>query len=267
MSVLASIAEFSLLAFGLLLLAVQLGAHVLGYRLGRRRSEHAQPENVGVVVGGMIALLAFVLALTLSFASARYSERRAGTLAEANAIGTAWLRAEALGGKRGEQIARLLEQYTKVREDFARTGRVRERISELNQQTNALQSTIWGHMAAIIREQPGPVSVSLMTALNDTFDTGMTERFAIESGLPSQIFWLLIILTLVSTVSLGYQLGIKGKAQPVLVLLLCAMWTLVMVNILDLASARLGNFRTDTSPYDWTLRGFKGGVTIPQLPG
>jgi hypothetical protein len=40
----------------------------------------------------MLGLLAFVLALTLSFANSRFSERIQGTLNEANAIGTAWLR-------------------------------------------------------------------------------------------------------------------------------------------------------------------------------
>jgi hypothetical protein len=215
----------------------------------------------------MMALLAFVLALTLSFASARYSERRAGTLAEANAIGTAWLRAEASGSVRAKEIGRLLEQYTQVREDFARAGRNETRIDELNQQTNALQSAMWGHMAAIIGEQPGPVSVSLMSALNDTFDAGSAERYAFRSRLPPQIFWLLIVLTLVSTASLGYQLGIRGKAERGLVILLTIMWTVVIVDILDLASPRLGNLRTDTSPYEWTRQGFKGGVTIPPLPG
>lgn len=269
MATLASIAEWSLWAFGLLLLAMQLAAHAAGYWLGKRRKDRAdgQPESVGVVVGGMLALLAFVLALTLSFASARYSERRAGTLAEANAIGTAWLRAEVIGGVRGKEIGRLLEQYTQVREDFALAGRNRARIDDLNQQTNALQSTMWAHMAAIITEQPGPVSVSLMAALNDTFDAGSTERYAFRSTLPPQIFWLLMVLALVSTAALGYQLGIRGNAQRGLVLLLSIMWTVVIVDILDLASARLGNFRTDTSPYAWTRQGFKGSVNIPPLPG
>jgi hypothetical protein len=60
----------------------------------------------------MLSLLAFVLALTLSFANTRFSERVEGTLAEANAIGTAWLRAEAIGHVRGPEIAKLLEEYT-----------------------------------------------------------------------------------------------------------------------------------------------------------
>ena len=77
-------------------------------------------EGVGVLVAGLLGLLAFVLALTLSFASDRFSERRTGALAEVNAIGTAWLRAKAIGQPRGDEIARLLEQYTALRIDFHR---------------------------------------------------------------------------------------------------------------------------------------------------
>lgn len=268
MTLIASIAEWSLWLFGLLLLALQFTAHEAGYWLGRRRKTSAnnQAENVGIVVGGMLGLLAFVLALTLSFANARFAERRAGTLAEANAIGTAWLRAEAIGGPRGDEIGRLLGQYTQVRENFARAGRDRATIDKLVQETSALQSVIWGHMAAMVREQPNPVVASLMTALNETFDASTAERFAFELRLPPQMFWLLMILTLLSTASLGYQLGVRGQPQRVLALLLFAMWGAVIVDILDLASARVGNFRTDASAYVWTRQSFESGVAIPPLP-
>lgn len=261
MSLLASLAASSLLALGLLLLAAQFAAYAVGYWLGRRRS--VEPENVQVVVGGMLALLAFVLALTLSFASARFNERRAGTLAEANAIGTAWLRAQTVGGDHGREIGKLLVQYAQVRERFARAARNSTAIPELNRQTNALQSEMWTALVVIATEQPNPISASLMSALNDVFDTSTTERFAFEWTLPPQIFWLLAVLMLVSTGSIGYQLGVKGAAQFVLVLLLCSMWTAVVVNILDLASARLGNFQTDVSAYEWTLQGFSSGTSSP----
>lgn len=83
--------------------------------------------RMGVVVGSMRGLLAFVLALTLSFASTRFHERQTGTLAEANAIGTAWLRAKAMSHVRGGAIAHLLEEYARIRRDFvrARAGSVR----------------------------------------------------------------------------------------------------------------------------------------------
>src|SRR5208337_2556040 len=167
------IAEWGRFAFALLLFAAQMLAHEAGYWLGYRRKARggeAQAEGVAVVVGGMLGLLGFVLALTLSFASARFNERLAATLAEANAIDTAWLRAKAIGDVRGQEIARLLAQYAQIRRDFVREGRDESAIDELNQRTNALQSKIWGQVAAIVRDQPNPVSASLMSALNDAFD-------------------------------------------------------------------------------------------------
>jgi hypothetical protein len=103
MTALAEIANWSVFAFAMLLFAAQMLAHEFGYWLGSRHKAHGgevHVEGVGIVVGSMLGLLAFVLALTLSFASSRFSERVEGTLNEANAIGTAWLRAEAIGQDR-----------------------------------------------------------------------------------------------------------------------------------------------------------------------
>ena len=269
MSVLAAIGDWSPVAFGLLLLAAQLLAHETGYRVGRRESTQAEKrgEGVGVVVGGMLALLAFVLALTLSFASTRFGERRQGALAEANAIGTAWLRAEAIGHPRSIEIARLLEDYTQVRADFVRAGRDPALLDKLNQRTNALQTQIWGHLAALVREAPNPVSTSLMAALNDVFDRAAAERFAFDLRLPERISWLLLGLTLLSMAVLGYQLGLRERPARMLIFLLALTWSVVIVDILDLASARLGALRTSAAAYQWTLQGFKGGLAIPPLPG
>ncbi|HTU54683.1 MAG TPA: hypothetical protein VMF62_11995, partial [Acetobacteraceae bacterium] len=212
MTVLAGIAAWSVFAFSVLLFVVQVVAHEIGYWVGRRRAarEEVQSEGVGIVVGGMLALLAFVLALTLSFANARFGERRAGTLAEANAIGTAWLRAEAIGLPRGAEIARLLEEYTEVRAAFIRAPRDPATLDALDRRTNALQSEIWGNMTAIVQTRPDAVAASLMAALNDTFDMTTAERFAFAFRFPPELFWLLIGMTLLSMGALGYQLGLRG---------------------------------------------------------
>ena len=269
MTLITAIAAWSLLAFGLLLFLLQLGAHELGNRLGRRHAARhgAQADSVGVVVGGMLGLLAFVLALTLSFANTSFSERRAGTLAEANAIGTAWLRAEAIGHPRGSEIARLLEQYTHLRIDFIQAENDHTSLDDLNRRTNALQTQMWGHASAIVRERTDPVAVSLLASLNDTFDMTTAARFAYELRLPATLFWLLIAMALMSMAALGYQLGIRGTPSHALAALLTLMWTLVIVNILDLASARIGTLRTSAAVYEWTLQGFQGGVPIPPPPG
>ena len=48
--------------------------------------------------------------------------------------------------------------------------------------------------------------------------------------------------------------------------LLTAMWTVVIVDIIDLGAARIGTIRTSTAVYEWTLQGFAGGTAIPPLP-
>jgi hypothetical protein len=92
------------------------------------------------------------------------------------------------------------------------------------------------------------------------------ERFAYDFRLPPQLVLLLLGLTMLSMAALGYQLGLIGKPVRMLVVLLTSMWTLVIVDILDLGAPRLGEFRTGTAVYEWTLQGFKGGVTIPRSP-
>jgi len=260
-----AIAERSILLFGGLLFLCQIACYAAGQWYGRRRRGRSapKPESVGVVVGGMLGLLAFVLALTLSFASARFGERQAGSLAEANAIETAWLRATAIGGSRGEAIADLLEQYAQVRLSFVHAELDENAINSFNQRTRSLQSEIWSHLTVIIREKPDDISGALMEALNDTFNASAAERFAFYLRLPPQTFWLLMGMTLLSMGSLGYQFGLQDTSVRVLVWLLTLMWTLVIVNILDLASARLGPLRADVAPYEWTLERLSTGVQSP----
>jgi len=264
---LAQIAAWSIVAFGALLLAALLLAHEVGSWIGYRWvSKGAIPgEGVGVLVGGLLGLLAFVLALTLAFATERFNDRRAGTLAEANAIGTAWLRAKALGQSHGDEIAKLLETYTKLRIAFVRAPADLAVLDDINNRTSALQSAIWEQVSAIVRERTDPVSASLMTSVNEVFDMTTAGRFAFDNRLPPQIFWLLLGLSLLSMAVLGYQLAIRGPLLWGLAALLALTWTVVIVDILDLATARLGNFRTSTAAYEWTLEGFHPNDTAAPI--
>ena len=121
MSILIEIARWSLPAFAALLFLLQALAREVGYALGRRGARGDAPtEGVGVVVTSMLGLLAFVLGLTLAYANTRFQERRQVTLAEAQSIGTSWLRAHAVGQPQGLEIAGLLEDYARLRLDFIR---------------------------------------------------------------------------------------------------------------------------------------------------
>jgi hypothetical protein len=268
MTFVSEIAATSVILFGAVVFFLQFAAREVGYAIGRRHAVRhpGGGETVGIVVGAMLALLAFILALTLSFASTRFAERRADTLAESNAIGTAWLRAEAIGHPRGIAIARLIEDYAKTRADFIRSENDRAKLDAITQRTQALQTQIWGHLAAIVREKPDTISAALQASLNDMFDMGSATRFAYSFRLPAGLFWLLIGMAMLGMGALGFQFGLRGSPTRVLSTLLVLLWTLVIVDILDLAAARVGAIRTGAAVYDWTIQGFGQDIAIPPPP-
>jgi hypothetical protein len=268
MNLIREVATTSVLAIAVGLFAALSLARELGYWIGCRFAggREGQAEGVGVVVGAILGLQAFVLALTLSFATTRFTERRAGTLAEANAIGTAWLRAEAIGHPRAIAIARLLEDYARTRADFVRASGDPAELEILDQRTQALQTEIWGHLTAIVRERPDAISSALQASLNETFDTSATERFAYAFRLPPQLFRLLIGMALLCMTALGVQFSLKGHPTRILATLLAFLWAIVIVDILDLAAARLGALRTSAEVYEWTIQGLGKDVAIPPMP-
>ena len=68
-----------------------------------------------MIVGSILALLAFLLAVTMSMASDRFDTRRAIVLDEANSIGTTYLRAGYLPEPASSQIRQLLREYVPLR--------------------------------------------------------------------------------------------------------------------------------------------------------
>ena len=76
-----------------------------GYRFGKWRHAHAAKEKetpVNAMVASILGLLAFLLAFTFSLAASRFDARRQVVLAEANAIGTTYLRTRRGNRRRAE---------------------------------------------------------------------------------------------------------------------------------------------------------------------
>jgi hypothetical protein len=257
MELAADIAASRVLLFGILLLLCQMLAYRLGHLLGvRRRVAKGDRDwkSVSLVVNSLLGLLGFTLVLMLFYGSARITEQREGVSVEAKAIGTAWQRAEALGDDQGRKIAGLLKEYGGLRLEFMSAPNLSPTTNDFVQRSLVLQSEIWTALSKIVRERSDPVAAALMISLNDVFDAGVAERFALETKIPSQLFWLLIGMALVSMAAFGFQLGMKEYKTHVSVLLLVVVWTVALVVILDLNAPRIGSLRT-TDARHWALEG------------
>lgn len=245
----------ALVLLGTLLLCCEFGFRV-GRMVSRRRGRDAEVPGIGTVTAGMLGLLAFTLGLSISIAQGRFDARRGLVVEEANAIGTAWLRAGLVEGTEGQEIRRLLAEYTQVRLDYTATAVDAAHVARLNAATNTLQTAIWREMTALALRQPNPITSSLAGALNAVFDMSLAQRFAYESRVPSEILWMLLAGSVLSIGAMGYQLGLGGHRFPLLSTLLIAMWVGGMVLITDLNRPREGHIKPDPKPLVWTLQGF-----------
>lgn len=254
-----------------LFLSLMLASEV-GYRLGRRLTtvKSTSGEDVAVIstlTAGMIALLAFTLGLSISYAQNRFESRRDLVEVEANAIGTAWLRAALIANGDGHAIAADIEDYARVRLAFT-TAASEADVPALLAQTQSRQTDIWRHLEKITQNAPTPTTATLVNALNDMFDASSAQQFAYESRVPADILMMLYFGALLAIGALGYQLGLVGKRQVILIVLLLIMWSGGMSLIVDLNQPRLGRIRVDATPLILVVQGFPapGGPATGRSP-
>src|SRR5262245_18194105 len=104
-----------------------------GFLVGRwwqDREPGEQEGPTGVLVGSILALLAFLLAVTMGMASDRFDARRAIVLDEANAIGTTYLRAGYLPEPASSEIRELLREYVPLRIRVTNAGDIEGDIAK-----------------------------------------------------------------------------------------------------------------------------------------
>ena len=90
----------------------------IGFRIGRwwqRRSPGEQEGPTNMLVGSILTMLAFLLAVTMGMASDGFDSRRVLVREEANTIRTTFLRAGYLAEPYGKDIQSLLREYVPLR--------------------------------------------------------------------------------------------------------------------------------------------------------
>ena len=97
---------------------VSLILYEVGFRVGRWWQDREPGEQEGptdVLVGALLALMAFLLAVTATMAADRFDTRRGMVLVEANAIGQAYLQSDYLPEPSAEAMKELLREYLPLR--------------------------------------------------------------------------------------------------------------------------------------------------------
>ena len=230
-------------ALYIITIAVVLLSAEAGWRLGnrnRQRPDHEEDAPVGAIVGATIGLLAFLLAFTFGMAASRFDTRKQLVLEEANAIGTAYLRAEMLPEPQQSNIRNLLREYATLR-----VGGVTAILTPDNlARSSALQDRLWADAVAVGRQNPDSIVVGLfIEALNDMIDIDATRVAAGRNHIPETIWLMLYIVTILAMAAMGYQFGLTGERSWPVTILLVMVFTAVILLIADLDSPQAGLLR------------------------
>jgi hypothetical protein len=252
----------------LLLLAKEIGYAIGRRTLARREARIAageaerRKEGVGMVTTGLLALVAFLLALAMSMAQSRHDARRDVVRQEANAIGTVWLRTD-FAGDAAVTMRALLRDYAKVRLDSVTAPPGRGEFRRDYERTNDMQNRIWALASTAMRESRTPDTALLITALNEMIDVSLTSRRAFTDRVPIGVLRLLLWATLISIGAIGYNFALTGSRNTVFSVLLLVFWSSSLVLIVDMNNPVQGSIRVDPSPIAWTIQGFGPPAPLP----
>jgi hypothetical protein len=221
----------------------------IGRGIGTRLSAHeTERERVGLVTveTAIYALLGLMLAFTFSGATSRFDTRRAQTVQEANAIGTAYLRLDLLPAASQPALREKFRSYTEARVAVYRALPDLEASNAQVARATALQGAIWTDSVEALRTAPPQASLLLLPALNEMIDITTTRAIALRTHTPSVIMGSLVLLTLACSLLVGYGLaGGKPFATNFHMIGFAIMMTVTIYVIIDLDHPRFGLIRLD----------------------
>jgi hypothetical protein len=240
-----------------LLLAGALAAGSAGHTL-RMRSDGgrtgasaalASDGQEGYIVSGVLGLLALMLGFTLAMAVERFDARRLLVLAEANAIGTTYLRAQLLAEPHRSRISTLLLDYTDNRIELAQLRLPAEGAVKLLAQNDRMLTDLWAATTAAFDSISNlDFSTSFVETVNNVIDLDSARKAARLGHVPTAVLVLLAVYIVVTAGVLGYVLtGFRGKVAGAF---LITLLTFALFLIIDLERPTRGGIRESQVPME-----------------
>jgi hypothetical protein len=218
-------------------IAALFAASEIGHGIGLRNSGEA---NVSTLEASVLGLLALMLSFTFAMALTRFDERREGALIEANAIGTASLRAGLLPAPHGVESVKLFRDYVQVRLDLAKRVPTPSEFNAAVARSNEIQVALWREAKAAMAIDNAMVPTGLyIQALNETFDNQEKRFTAFRTRVPNIVLLALYGIAIVAICFAGYAGGLESRRWrlPVYVTALLVAAVIILIQDIDRPSA------------------------------
>jgi hypothetical protein len=232
-----------------LTLVLAWGSMEVGRMLARyivSLNKEQEPEGpVGSLVGGISALLAFILGFTFAMTSSRLDTRKQLVLDQANAVGTTYLRAALVPPTQGLEIRRLLREYTDVL-----TTATPSEVDKFLNQVEGIHHQLWAQTKELVgQDMDSEVRSLFISSLNESIDLFQSRKtVALDRRIPGNIWIAVHLLTVLSMLAIGYQIGMSGanrlRGSPVL----AVAFSLVILMIADIDRPGTGIMQVSQRP-------------------
>ena len=223
------------LSFILLMVAAKIGDTL---RIRVRTLSDEDRDDFRIALGATLTMLGLLVGFTFSMGASRYDLRQMYEEAEANAIGTEYLRADLLPAADAARTRELLRKYLEQRIAFYTTRNAQE-LAKINGDTTDLQNRLWAtvHAAAA---QPTPVVALVVSGMNDVLNSQGYTQAAWWNRIPRAAWALMVAIALCCNVLIGY--GARRTDWRVFLILPIAV-SIAFFLIADMDSPRGGAIR------------------------
>jgi hypothetical protein len=193
------------------LIAGVVASHDIGFWLGSLTRSDDEPfdRQITLVRTSTAALVAFLVGFAFSGAASRYSNRVDIIVKEANALGTAYLRADTIAEPQRGELKAALKEYTADRVALlSREGR--DQIEPLLAKVSGLHERMWS--AAITATQDNaPLMAVVLPPINEVIDMHSMHLAMARRHLPTPIMAVLLGTAAISLGIIGFGNGRIGR--------------------------------------------------------
>jgi hypothetical protein len=225
---------FFLFSLFVLWVSAQIGASI------RRRWALKDDErgDFEVVQTATLTLLGLIIGFSFSMAITRYDLRKNYEEAEANAIGTEYVRAGLVPATNAAGVRALLRKYLDLRISFY-TTRDKQDLQRINSDTAQLQNEMWSAVQDPAVAQPSPVIALAVAGMNDVLNSQGYTQAAWWNRIPKAAWTLMIAIAVCSNFLIGYGARTAG-AKAGLLFILPLVVAISFLLIADIDSPRGG---------------------------
>jgi hypothetical protein len=194
-----------------------------------------------LIMASTLTLLGLIIGFTFSMAINRYDQRKNFEEAEANAIGTEYVRADLLPASDAASVRKLLKDYLDQRILFYQT-REESDIQQINARTAQIQTELWAAVEVPVSAQQTPVLALVLSGMNDVLNSQGYTQAAWWNRIPVGAWGLMAAVAICSCLLVGYTAH-RALEGPIRLVILPLILTIAFFLIADIDSPRHGAIR------------------------